>query len=77
MRVPLDNVLCFLDFGDADDCLDRLRSEVEMRHKEAIWLSLPNFYRAVKQFVEEQCGIALFDTDEAIYSMQVLHLTQY
>ena len=36
-------------------------SEVGMRHKEAIWLSSPNFYSAVKQFVEEhQCGIALF-----------------
>ena len=52
-------------------------SEVGMRHKEAIWLSSPNFYSAVKQFVEEhQCGIAFFDTDKAIYSMQVLGLTQ-
>ena len=24
-RVRLGNVLCFLDFGDADDCLDRFR----------------------------------------------------
>ena len=52
-------------------------SEVGMRHKEAVWLSLPTFYSAVKQFVEEhQCRIALFETDEVIYSMQVLGLTQ-
>ena len=52
-------------------------SEVGMTHKEAIWLSAPNFYSAVKQFVEEnQCGIALFETDEAPDSMQVLDPTQ-
>ena len=52
-------------------------SEVGMRHKEAIWLSSPNFYSAVKQFVEEhQCGVALFETDEAIHSMQVMGPTQ-
>ena len=36
-----------------------------------------HFYSAVKQFVEEhQYGIALFETYEAIYSMQVLGSTQ-
>ena len=48
-----------------------------MRHKEAIWLSLPNVYSAVKQFVEKnQYGIALLETVEAIYSMQVLGQTR-
>ena len=53
-------------------------SEVGMRHKEAIWLSSPNFYSAVKQFVEEhQCGIASSTLIyKAIYRMQVLGLTQ-
>ena len=46
-----------------------------MRHKEAIGLHLPNFYSEVKQ-EENQCGIALFETDEAINSNQVLGPTQ-
>ena len=72
--VPLDNALCFLDFGDTctDDCLDRLKGGDEAQGQ-AIWLSSPIFYSAGKK--EHQYIIALFETYEAIYSMQVLGST--